>query len=96
MDEARCQDLFFEFQHPTDYPIALATVTYRSVGPGLTTAAYVCLICVPQRLATACAPSARMVATGSRAPHGLRLQRSVHHPVRDTLAWLLTPDGGAG
>ena len=39
-------------------------------------------------------------------PHGLRLQRSVHHPVRDTLAWLLTavlgermviretPDGG--
>ena len=23
-------------------------------------------------------------------PHGLRLQRSVHHPVRDTLAWLLT------
>ena len=23
-------------------------------------------------------------------PHGLRLQRLVHHPVRDTLAWLLT------
>ncbi len=24
-------------------------------------------------------------------PHGLRLQRSVHHPVRDTfMAWLLT------
>ena len=24
------------------------------------------------------------------SPHSLRLQRSVHHPVRDTLAWLLT------
>jgi len=23
-------------------------------------------------------------------PRGLRLQRSVHHPMRDTLAWLLT------
>ena len=38
-------------------------LAYRSVRPGLTTPAR-----VPRRLATACTPSARMVATGSRAP----------------------------
>ena len=57
-----------------------------------------------------CQRCARTLAADGRhwisCPHGLRLQRSVHHPVRDTLAWLLTavlgermviretPDGG--
>ena len=73
----------FEFQHPTDYPIALATdLQVRPPGSDY------CRTCAS--------------ATGD----GLRLQKSVHHPVRDTLAWLLTavlgermviretPDGG--
>jgi hypothetical protein len=51
-----------QFHHPTDYPIALAT-DLQVRPPGLTTAAR-----VPRRLATACAPSARMVAIGSCAP----------------------------
>ena len=75
----------FEFQHPTDYPIALATdLQVRPLGSDY------------------CRTFAS--ATGD----GLRLQRSVHHPVRDTLAWLLTavlgermviretPDDGGG
>ena len=90
----------FEFHHPTDYPIALATdLQVRPPGSDF------CRTC-----ASATGDSLRSIGPDGRhwisCPHGLRLQRSVHHPVRDTLAWLLTavlgermviretPDGG--
>ena len=90
----------FEFHHPTDYPIALATdLLVRPPG---------CDYC--RTCASATGDGLQAVGPDGRhwisCPHGLRLQRSVHHPVRDTLAWLLTavlgermviretPDGG--
>ena len=90
----------FEFHHPTDYPIALATdLLVRPPG---------CDYC--RTCASATGDGLQPIGPDGRhwisCPHGLRLQRSVHHPVRDTLAWLLTavlgermviretPDGG--
>ena len=90
----------FEFHHPTDYPIALATdLLVRPPG---------CDYC--RTCASATGDGLQPTGPDGRhwisCPHGLRLQRSVHHPVRDTLAWLLTavlgermviretPDGG--
>ena len=86
--------------HPTDYPIALGTdLQVRPPGSDY------CRTC-----ASATGDGLRSIGPDGRhwvsCPHGLRLQRSVHHPVRDTLAWLLTavlgermviretPDGG--
>ena len=90
----------FEFQHPSDYPIALATdLQVRPPGSDH------CRTC-----ASATGGGLHPIGQDGRhwisCPHGIRLQRSVHHPVRDTLAWLLTavlgeriviretPDGG--
>ena len=90
----------FEFQHPADYPIALATdLQVRPPGSDH------CRTC-----ASATGGGLHPIGQDGRhwisCPHGIRLQRSVHHPVRDTLAWLLTavlgermviretPDGG--
>ena len=90
----------FEFHHPTDYPIALAAdLLVRPPGCDY------CRTCAP-----ATGDGLQPVGLDGRhwisCPRGLRLQRSVHHPVRDTLAWLLTavlgermviretPDGG--
>ena len=70
----------FEFHHPPDYPIALAT-DLQARPPG----SDYCRTC-----ASATGDGLRSIGPDGRhlisCPHGLRLQRSVHHPVRDTLA----------
>jgi hypothetical protein len=67
------------------YPIALATDLR---GPSARVYNY-CRTC-----ASATGDGLRPIGPDGRhwisCPHGLRLQRSVHHPVRATLAWLLT------
>ena len=78
----------FEFHHPTDYPIALATdLLVRPPG---------CDYC--RTCASATGDGMQPIGPDGRhwisCPHGLRLQRSVHHPVRDTLA-CVAADGGA-
>jgi hypothetical protein len=73
----------FEFQHPSDYPIALATdLQVRPPGSDH------CRTCASST--GALQPIGLDGRHWISCPHGLRLQRSVHHPVRDTLAWLLT------
>ena len=74
----------FEFQHPTDCPIALATgLQVRPPGSDYS-----------RTCASATGDGLHPIGPDGRhrlsCPHGIRLQRSVHHPVRDTLAWLLT------
>ena len=73
----------FEFHHPADYPIALATdLLVRPPGSDH------CRTC-----ATADGARQAIGVDGRHwvaCPHGLRLQLSVHHPVRDCLARLLT------